>query len=606
MTIVDEEKVLVFSESVREKNFDSFKKKYGFRPKIDPKEADYYSLGTSLSGEPVLYVNNSPNTIRLNSIYSPSFEAKMWAEGKAKPNRRTTIAVFGFSTGVFLRALIEAYRPDTTFFVYEPNEGFFSYVCGCIDITDIIESDRISLFVSDEQRAMFSEKLIHDITTVRPEGMRLSTPFYAASNDFIEACDAVKRMMVTNSNYMKSRGRGSLRARLYAWNHMQTEHVLPDLRTRIPKGMPAIIVAAGPSLQKNVEELKRAKGKCLIICTDRAASVLDKYGIIPDIVSSFDTIKASEYLKVDILKGVPLLCSYQVNVDTQKLFRDRMIFMHALSYENKLFGNRVGGRDKGIDLGGNVAGGSFMACEMLGITTIILIGQDLAFQGEKHHADSVDEGVGPSNLKEVQGINGELVKTNEMWLSFKEFYERQKVINPELRIIDATEGGALIKGSEIMSLCEAIDTVCTTEYDISGIFCDLPSALDRDGYEETKRILREWINDLDMIRNTSVELVDLCNGLLKICKYQDITDVKVKSKLKRLEEMLTRIYVTESYRMLKEFWIEDMYSVPDRQIMLRSNEEAIPVLDSLISFFEHLPTDCVSLKEEIEKSLQQD
>lgn len=43
-----------------------------------------------------------------------------------------------------------------------------------------------------------------------------------------------------------------------------------------------IVVAAGPSLNKNINELKKAKGKSLIIAVDTALKPLLRAGIVPD------------------------------------------------------------------------------------------------------------------------------------------------------------------------------------------------------------------------------------------------------------------------------------------------------------------------------------
>ncbi|WP_373845633.1 6-hydroxymethylpterin diphosphokinase MptE-like protein, partial [Clostridium sp.] len=50
------------------------------------------------------------------------------------------------------------------------------------------------------------------------------------------------------------------------------------------KDIPAIIVSAGPSLDKNISELKRAEGKALIIATDAVLTTLKNHGIVPDAV----------------------------------------------------------------------------------------------------------------------------------------------------------------------------------------------------------------------------------------------------------------------------------------------------------------------------------
>jgi hypothetical protein len=56
------------------------------------------------------------------------------------------------------------------------------------------------------------------------------------------------------------------------------------------RGKPAILVAAGPSLDKNIDLLSEAKGKALIMSSDTTFPVLLKKGIIPDLVVTIERI----------------------------------------------------------------------------------------------------------------------------------------------------------------------------------------------------------------------------------------------------------------------------------------------------------------------------
>lgn len=56
----------------------------------------------------------------------------------------------------------------------------------------------------------------------------------------------------------------------------------------IPNTIPAIVVSAGPSLNNNIMELKKAVGKAFIIAVDTAVKPLVKAGIIPDMFAMLD------------------------------------------------------------------------------------------------------------------------------------------------------------------------------------------------------------------------------------------------------------------------------------------------------------------------------
>ncbi len=598
------------SEELREKNFRAFEKRYGIRPLIDSDEDKNYRIGTSKNGLPVLFICGAApgGDLRMNSEYDPDYEAERWAEKFEFAKRRTTVALLGFGTGAHLSALAAKMRPDTVFLVFEPQEDLFSFICAFEDLTSIIESPRVQLFVTKKQRGLYVNEMINDIVTFKAETQAISTPFYATNSEFNESCEAIKGIMIGQRNYQRDRGRMSIKCRMYAWNHLRNAAILPDLRDAIPKGIPAVIVSAGPSLNKNVDVLKKIKGHALIMCSDRALAILDEHGIEPDMVLSAEPGKDPAFLKYDVATDIPFLCSMQANSESQKLFEGRCIYFHMLHYEDSLLGAKVEADMHGLDLGGNVSGACFVACEKLGIKTIILIGQDMAYLGDKHHADDSDSG-GDDARKletiELPGVAGGVVKSCAMWREFRDFFERRIKLNSELRVIDATEGGALIRGSEVMTLEDVAKNVCTDSYDLKGIFNNLPRAQTQEEYEEFIKRLTQWTKDLDHIAENSKELVDLCSQLLNVCKYQDITDPKYKKKIIRLDKLRSEIIYSTVNALLEEYWVEDMYSIPDITFMLRNNEESIPVFESAIKYYSHLPEDCEGLKDEILKSIEE-
>ena len=76
------------------------------------------------------------------------------------------------------------------------------------------------------------------------------------------------------------------------------------------KGRPAIIVSAGPSLEKNCHLLRKAKGRALIIAVDVVVPTLLPAGILPDLVVALEANRKL-YLA---FQDNPLLEGYAVSV----------------------------------------------------------------------------------------------------------------------------------------------------------------------------------------------------------------------------------------------------------------------------------------------------
>ncbi len=595
-------------EKIREDNFRVFEDRYGFRPCISHDESDRFTMLLSKDGDYVLRVNDVlPGvSVRMNSEYSPEYEADKWTEDREIPDRKTTIILYGLSTGIFLKALKKRLRPDTSYYVYEPDEGLFSFVCGYMDLREIISNPNVFLFISDEQKKGMTDDLLNDVVAYRPEIIRIETPFYNMNQEFEHICEEVSRLSIAQRNFRANRGREALKCRMYAWNHLQKGKLLRSLKGKIPEDIPAIIVAAGPSLNKNVGELKSAKNRALIICTDRAYNIMDENGIMPDFVISVDAIKSPEFVIKAADKNIPLISSYQTNVDIQKAFEGNILYFDEISYERMLLGNENGEVIE-TDLGGNVSGAAYVACKQLGIKKIILVGQDLAYLVGKHHADDRNDGMSEDIRKDdvyVDGIGSNKVRTNSMWIKFIDFFVRQAAVNSSIRLIDATEGGAYIKGTEVMTLEDAISEECCREYDLGKTIESLKHVQAMPAYENIQCVLKSWIGELEIIKELSTDLEEIFIWLEKKVAEGD-NDEGIAQKLKAMTILRQNLAGRAMNRLLEDYWVEDIYSIPDGNLIIRNNDEAMKVFDEAAKYYSQLAKDSDSLRIEMQKAIEQ-
>ncbi|WP_026523437.1 motility associated factor glycosyltransferase family protein [Butyrivibrio sp. MB2005] len=584
------------------KNRDAFLRRYGIViPELNSEDS-LYALDFSKDGDAVLNVTIDSNgkKLRLNSLYSPAYEARSWIKGRDIPGRRTTVLVCGFSTGVFLREMLSTYRPDTIFFLYEPQEELFYYVCGHIDISNLILNNRVYMFITDEQKNRMVDLVYNDILLGRSEVMGITTPFYAEDNRFRNICDEIGKLSVSVRNFKKSRGRNALRCRIYAWNHMEGCRFLSDLKEVYPKGCPGVIVSAGPSLNENVEDLKKIKGHAFILATDRSLSVLKEHDIVPDAAISVDAIKSPEYLEYAYEKDIPIICSYQLNIDAQKKAGGNLIYFDAISYERALFGDKAN-FGSGLDMGGNVAGGAFVVLKLLGAKTIILVGQNLSYKNGKHHADNIDEGMQEiSNDVEVPGIDGKMVVSNRMWISYRNFFERQIVQNPGIKVIDATEGGVLIKGCDIKKLKDVAKDIEEKSYDFSGIISDQAYKTSGVLNGNIENVLKAWLDELSNIRDVSLEIVRLLDELISVGENKKNEVTNENDHIQKIGKLRESMYGMKMYSLLEEYWIEDMYSIPDRLLVLQDGS-VLETCREVRDYYAGLSKDCRTLSDEMTK-----
>lgn len=307
-----------------------------------------------------------------------------------------------------------------------------------------------------------------------------------------------------------------------------------------------------------MEELKRAKGRAFIIAVDSAIRVLVKHDIMPDMTVTIDPNKANYYLYQDKrIRQIPLLVCFNAVWGTSVLhYGKRFYFYVDFPFVNRIW-KRYGKDYIRIETAGSVANDAFSFIRTIGFKDIIMIGQDLAYTGDKVHSkDSYEESFisnDVSRKKEVyviKDIYGNDVKTDYAMDIYRRWFENQLILHKELEVIDATEGGAKIEGTKIMSLQEAIDTKCKSEEIID--FTEKINQAQRVYTKEEREEIQEYLKKVteDMKGDIPKKLEEAKREYLKLLEL----NTKRKYNSKEFERLLKKV---EEYNK----WMTEMVEV---------------------------------------------
>jgi hypothetical protein len=75
--------------------------------------------------------------------------------------------------------------------------------------------------------------------------------------------------------------------------------------------------------------------------------------------------------------------------------------------------------------------------------------------------------------------------------AYLKWFEQEIALRPDVKVIDATEGGARIEGTQIMPLQEALDSYAKREYDVEKIIGTVAPAFDENQKEEIRLCLNK-------------------------------------------------------------------------------------------------------------------
>lgn len=228
-------------------------------------------------------------------------------------------------------------------------------------------------------------------------------------------------------------------------------------------GKEVIIVAAGPSLDKNMEKLRQKREGVILLAAGTVLKKLLAADIRPDfvIVSDANPTVCFQIQGVEDC-GVPLLflstASGRVaeNYQGQKYLLCQKGFAPAEELA----------REKGwtlVESGGSVITVALDLCLRLQVKRIIFVGLDLAYTDSMDHASGTRD-----QAKVVQdtgilvdSVDGGKIATGKNLKVYLDWIERRIAERTEeekaIRILDATEGGARKKGMEIVTLAQVME-----------------------------------------------------------------------------------------------------------------------------------------------------
>ncbi len=229
------------------------------------------------------------------------------------------------------------------------------------------------------------------------------------------------------------------------------------------KGKPAVIVGAGPSLDKNIDLFTQLKDKALIFSVDGAMNTLFGKNIKPDIVSSIERVKlTTNFYNTHVIPEDLIFVGPNVILNDILDKFNKIIFTGRIGdgLFNK-FNEAIGFTN--LEVGSNVSHVLIAFAIYLECDPIIFTGLDLAYTGGRTHtarfSEYLDEDA-MSNYKKnivyVAGQNGEKLETNENFRNTKTWIESVIAQDKDRTYINATEGGAKIAGAINLKLSDVI------------------------------------------------------------------------------------------------------------------------------------------------------
>jgi hypothetical protein len=399
--------------------------------------------------------------------------------------KNCVVVVLGLGTGHALRELRA--RSHCPILVYEPDAGLLRTLLewGPSDLGGVpICTDLVDL------RLHWAT-----VRVSRPEVTLVCTPGYKRAYPEAEsALAATVQSLIANTHISENthyhRARTWLSDIFANLEHLVGRATFLALEDRY-RGVPAFIVGAGPSLEKNVLLLNEAAKKGIVFAVNTSGRALAKHGVTPQVLACLESIDLSADMRElpfidEVVRAFSLTgCSAHMTTGRGPLLPTYEA-IRACTPLVELLGH------PGLSVGASITTSAFMLAERLGCNPIVLVGQDLAFTGKQAYASGTRyegstvevDGAGrivhnwsqakieahgttagklpasqPHKDVPAWGNGGTVPSTTSFtavrdWLATAADLTRR--MKPDLRLVNATEGGAHIPNFEELPLADAI------------------------------------------------------------------------------------------------------------------------------------------------------
>lgn len=324
--------------------------------------------------------------ISFHSKYAPEKEAEIFASQFEKKSENKFFIIIGLCGGYHIEKLHEKF-PDSKIVAVENSKDDISFLSQ-IDCVKNLRNEK-NIFITDAENL---KKTILENYLPAVDGNLIVKPLRSYENIFPENVkkyeETIKNVLkIVSADFSVQKHFGKI------WQHNILENLslsdkslsFYDFINDFDFSRTAAIIAAGPSLNETILELKQKREKYFIISTDTAYSSLEKNGITADVVVSVDgqMVSHSHFISRPNpkTKFVFDLCACPSVIRKITKTKNQFLFSES-NHPLALFANHYDGKNHFIHLetgSGTVTVAATNFASICGFKKIKLFGADFSY-----------------------------------------------------------------------------------------------------------------------------------------------------------------------------------------------------------------------------------
>lgn len=402
--------------------------------------SDKFTLSLAINGQPTAQTFVNGQSFYLHSSVNPEREASLLADSLKQAE---DYMVFGMELGYHVLELLNRHQ-SARVHVFESNIYLLHMAFTYIDWTTYIANGRMRVVYNDDLKQLVSE-LSGRFAEMKNAELLVHYPAIKMIED-AQTRQLLEDFFVTTSSMREQGGLLDSNFEVISKLNLPECGELKD----IFKDKAVVIVGAGPSVDSQLDRLRKYRDKITVFATGHITRRLVNEGIIPDAVIITDP-QPLMYKQIDgvNLKGIPMILLSTASSSVIDYYNGSIYVAYQSGYElAEIKAKEIGATL--FETGGSVTTTALDIALRFGARKIIFVGVDLAYTGGYSHASGEGRKVGNiDGLRQVRSNTGGMVYTSKNLDIYRKWIERRIEGAMDTKFYNTGEG-AVIKGTVLI------------------------------------------------------------------------------------------------------------------------------------------------------------
>lgn len=484
-------------------------------------------ISSSKNGQANLTIIGGIREHTLYSRYNPKLEAEKWVETLDDTvNQADHLLICGFGFGYHIEALLKAY-PNKRIYIYEPRVEHFLAAIEACDLRPVLKNRQIAMFAIGDDEIIQIDMIRNIYRSINGSFAVAVIPVYRRLYpDLINQLTAnvqheasnFRMTLLTLSKVQQEWAENIVinvkhNLRSYSFSHVRG----------VCEGIPAIVVGSGPSLDMEIDWLRKLQNRAIIIAAGSSAQALIKQGIDPHLIVSMDPNEANYrvFEKIDISNS-PFLYIPTIKYTILDQNQDHHYRMHAFFNIDAISAYLMDlNEDDPIFLSTpTVTGTAIQAAIYLGCNEIVFIGQDFSYPNDRFYAEGIEHfskelletRVRDADLT-VKNVSGGYNRTHANMLSLKSSVEELMKRLSYDAYYNASRVGAYIENTQPKTLEQLANQYTNNSYSVEWFKDKIKSCASHYSEVRIKKVIQNVKATCDSLTKLMGKLESLENHL---------------------------------------------------------------------------------------------